>query len=267
MMTVGNKIKLLRTNKQITQEQLAEVLNISGQAVSKWENGSSFPDISMLPILADYFGITIDELLGHRLNSLTNKEKFIKFMFGNGILNIGEYTLRSGVKSSYFINTENFVTNEQISKIGEYFAECICENHIDANVVMGMAYNGIAFSVATAYALYQKYGITMNYSYDRKTPDDSGRLLCGYTLNDGDRVIIVEDLITSGASLSERIDKILENANVEIAAILVIANRSEEIHTNAGYGIKMLEEKYNTKVISIVTNEDIQNAIKKKIVY
>ena len=259
-MTVGSKIRLLRTNKQITQEQLAEVLNISGQAVSKWESDTSSPDISMLPILADYFGITIDELLGHRLNSLTNKEKFIKFISGNGILSIGEYTLRSGEKSSYYINTENFVTNEQISKIGEYFADCICENHVEANVIMGMAYHGIAFSTATACALYQKYGLTMNYCHDRRVPDSRGRLLCGYTPKDGDRVIIVDDLFTSGVSLEERVAKLKESANVEIAAILVIiANRSE--------AIKMLEEKYNTKVISIITNDDIQNAITKKIVY
>ena len=259
-MTVGSKIKLLRTNKQITQEQLADVLNISGQAVSKWESDTSSPDISMLPSLADYFGITIDELLGHRLNSLTNKEKFIKFIFGNGILSIGEYTLRSGEKSSYYINTENFVTNEQISKIGEYFADCICENHVEANVVMGMAYHGIAFSTSTACALYQKYGLTMNYCHDRRVPDSRGRLLCGYTLRDGDRVIIVDDLFTSGVSLEERITQIKESAKVEIAAILVVvANRSE--------AIKMLEEKYNTKVISIISNEDIQNAITKKIVH
>lgn len=259
-MTVGSKIKLLRTNKQITQEQLADVLNISGQAVSKWESDTSSPDISMLPSLADYFGITIDELLGHRLNSLTNKEKFIKFIFGNGILSIGEYTLRSGEKSSYYINTENFVTNEQISKIGEYFADCICENHVEANVVMGMAYHGIAFSTSTACALYQKYGLTMNYCHDRRVPDSRGRLLCGYTLRDGDRVIIVDDLFTSGVSIEERIAQIKESAKVEIAAILVVvANRSE--------AIKMLEEKYNTKVISIITNEDIQNAITKKIVH
>ncbi len=259
-MTVGSKIKLLRTNKQITQEQLADVLNISGQAVSKWESDTSSPDISMLPSLADYFGITIDELLGHRLNSLTNKEKFIKFIFGNGILSIGEYTLRSGEKSSYYINTENFVTNEQISKIGEYFADCICENHVEANVVMGMAYHGIAFSTSTACALYQKYGLTMNYCHDRRVPDSRGRLLCGYTLRDGDRVIMVDDLFTSGVSLEERITQIKESAKVEIAAILVVvANRSE--------AIKMLVEKYNTKVISIITNEDIQNAITKKIVH
>lgn len=259
-MTIGSKIKLLRTNKQITQEQLAAVINISGQAVSKWESDVSSPDISMLPILADYFGITIDELLDHRLNSLTNKEKFIKFIFGNGILSIGEYTLRSGEKSSYYINTENFVTNEQISKIGEYFADCICENHVEADVVMGMAYHGIAFSTSTACALYQKYGLTMNYCHDRRVPDSRGRLLCGYTLKDGDKVIIVDDLISSGASLEERIAQIKKSANVEIAAILVVvANRSE--------AIKMFEKKHNTKVISIITNDDIQNAITKKIVY
>lgn len=259
-MTIGSKIKLLRTNKQITQEQLAAVINISGQAVSKWESDVSSPDISMLPILADYFGITIDELLDHRLNSLTNKEKFIKFIFGNGILSIGEYTLRSGEKSSYYINTENFVTNEQISKIGEYFADCICENHVEADVVMGMAYHGIAFSTSTACALYQKYGLTMNYCHDRRVPDSRGRLLCGYTLKDGDKVIIVDDLISSGASLEERIAQIKKSANVEIAAILVVvANRSE--------AIKMFEKKHNTKVISIITNDDIQNAVTKKIVY
>lgn len=259
-MTIGSKIKLLRTNKQITQEQLAAVINISGQAVSKWESDVSSPDISMLPILADYFGITIDELLDHRLNSLTNKEKFIKFIFGNGILSIGEYTLRSGEKSSYYINTENFVTNEQISKIGEYFADCICENHVEADVVMGMAYHGIAFSASTACALYQKYGLTMNYCHDRRVPDSRGRLLCGYTLKDGDKVIIVDDLISSGVSLEERIAQIKKSANVEIAAILVVvANRSE--------AIKMFEKKHNTKVISIITNDDIQNAITKKIVY
>lgn len=259
-MTIGSKIKLLRTNKQITQEQLAAVINISGQAVSKWESDVSSPDISMLPILADYFGITIDELLDHRLNSLTNKEKFIKFIFGNGILSIGEYTLRSGEKSPYYINTENFVTNEQISKIGEYFADCICENHVEADVVMGMAYHGIAFSASTACALYQKYGLTMNYCHDRRVPDSRGRLLCGYTLKDGDKVIIVDDLISSGASLEERIDQIKKSANIEIAAILVVvANRSE--------AIKMFEKKHNTKVISIITNDDIQNAITKKIVY
>mgnify|MGYP003320874345 CR=1 FL=1 len=79
-MTLGTNIKRLRQNKGITQEQLGDVLNVSSQAVSKWENESALPDIMILPELAEYFGISIDELMGYKLNALTHKEKFIKFM-------------------------------------------------------------------------------------------------------------------------------------------------------------------------------------------
>lgn len=84
-MTIGKNIKRLRQNKGLTQEQLGEILGITGQAVSKWENGSALPDLPALPTLAEYFGITIDELMGYKLNALTYKEQFVRFMIGNGI--------------------------------------------------------------------------------------------------------------------------------------------------------------------------------------
>ena len=264
-MTIGNKIRSLRTNKGITQEQLAEILHVSGQAVSKWENETSNPDITMLPVLADLFGITIDELLDYKLNALTDKEKFIRFMVGNGILSFGKFTLNSGIEASYYIDTERFVTNAQISKIGEYFADCIRENDIKADAIVGLAYHGIAFSVATACSLFQKYGITMNYCHDRQTPDSRGREICGYTLKDGDGVIIVDDLLASGKSIEERIDRIRKKADIKIEAVIVIANRYEE---NSGcIGKKLLEEKYGTKVYSIICHDDIQKAISAKIVH
>lgn len=254
-MTIGNKIKLLRSNKGLTQEQLAEQLHISGQAVSKWENETSTPDISMLPRLADCFGITIDELMDYKLNALTDKEKFIKFMAGNGILSFGDFQLKSGIRSPYYIDTEKFITNAQIAKIGEYFADCIRSNNIRADAIAGLAYHGIAFSAATACSLYQKYGVTVNYCYDRKEADSKGRELCGYTLKDGDGVIIIDDLISSGKSMTERIEKIRQIADVKIEAIVVIANRN----------IKMtdLEKKYDTKIYSIITDDDIVNAMEK----
>ncbi len=58
-------IKTLRKQRGLTQEQMAEAMNISCQAISKWETNASYPDISFLPILADYFGCSIDYLLGH----------------------------------------------------------------------------------------------------------------------------------------------------------------------------------------------------------
>lgn len=263
-MTIGSKIKLLRTNKGITQEQLADKLHISGQAVSKWENETSSPDITILPAVAEYFGITMDELFDYKLNAFTNKEKFIKFMAGNGILTLGDYQLKSGVKTNYFINTEQFTSNVQISKIGEFFADCIKENNIEFDAIIGLAYQGIAFSVSTACALFQKYGMTVNYCHDRLIADNEGRKICGYTPKDGDKVVIIADIISTGEGIAERIDKIMSKAKVEIAAVVVIANRYDE--NTKCVGERMLEEKYGTKIYSIVTHNDIQQAISKHIV-
>ncbi len=96
MENIGSKIKQLRSSKGDTQEQLASALQISFQSVSKWETGVASPDIAFLPQIAEYFGVTIDDLFGYRLNSLSYKERFIKFMVYSGVLKFGEFKLKSG---------------------------------------------------------------------------------------------------------------------------------------------------------------------------
>ena len=258
---IGKNIKRLRQNKDITQEQLGEVLGISSQAVSKWENESAFPDIMMLPILADYFGVTIDELMEYKLNALTYKEQFVKFMVGNGILEFGEYKLKNGQIKNYYLNSEKFTTNAQIAKIGEYFADCIRENNIEFNVIAGLAYHGIAYSTATATILFNKYGITTDYCFDRKVADSRGRIICGHTLQDGDKVVIVDDLMTTGFTMCERIDRLKEIADIDVVSIVVIANLTNEEAMKKGYGPRMLEEKYGAKLYSIITEKDIVNFV------
>lgn len=194
-MTIGTNIKRLRVNKGVTQEQLGEAVGVSGQAVSKWENESALPDIQFLPKLAEYFGISIDELMGYKLNALTYKERFVKFMLGNGIIKTGEFELKHGQKKNYYLDTEKFTSNAQIAKIGEYFADCIRENNLEFNVLMGLAYHGIAFSTATACALFNKYGVTVDYCFDRKVADSKGRMICGHTLKDGDKVVLVDEMV------------------------------------------------------------------------
>lgn len=105
---IGSKIKQLRVVKGSTQEELASYLQITYQSVSKWETGGSLPDISYLPHLASYFGITLDELFGYRLDALNYKERFIQFMANSGVLKFGEFKLNSGRISPYFINTGNY---------------------------------------------------------------------------------------------------------------------------------------------------------------
>lgn len=185
-------------------------------------------------------------------------------MSDNGILTFGDYQLKSGAKSQYYINSEHFTTNAQISKIGEFFADCIRENNIDFDAIIGLAYHGISFLVSTACALFQKYGITVNYCHDRMIADSRGRKICGYTPKDGDRVVIVDDLISSGKNADERIERILKNYNVKIAALVVIANQFEK--NTECIGAKMLEEKYATRVYSIISHNDIHQALSKHII-
>ena len=262
-MRIGANIKRLRVNKGVTQEQLGDMVGVSSQAVSKWENESALPDILTLPKLADYFGISIDELMGYKLNALTYKEQFVKFLLGNGILRLGEFELKHGQKKNYFLDSEKLTTNAQIAKIGEYFADCIREHGLEFNVLLGLAYHGIAFSTATACGLFQKYGVTVDYCFDRKVPDSRGRILCGYTLKDGDKVVLVDDLMSTGRTICERIDHLMELAQIEVVAVVVIADLTNEEAKTKGLGAKMLEEKYGAKVYSIITEKDIASVLNK----
>ena len=74
---LGETLKQLRKEREMTQEQLAEKLQVSRQSVSKWETHISVPDITALPIIARYFGITMDELFNYKLDALNYKERFI----------------------------------------------------------------------------------------------------------------------------------------------------------------------------------------------
>jgi len=264
--SIGDKIKLLRKLKGITQEELSDVLHISFQAISKWENGLAQPDISIIPLIANYFGITIDELFGFKLNSLSNKERFIQFMVNNGMLKINTEQCVGHKEEKISINTERFETNSQISKIGGFFADFIRENNIEFDTIVGLAYHGIAFSSAASIALFDKYGITANYCYDRLVPDSRQRIVCGHTLEDGEKVVIVDDLIFSGASLYERIERLKKLADIDIAAVIVIADFMSKSEDDLKTGSQRIEEMYDTKVYSIITKEDIDKAIKNDII-
>lgn len=262
MRTVGSNIRKLRINKGDTQEQLAKSLQISFQSVSKWENGIASPDIAFLPIIAEYFGITIDELFNYKLNSLSYKERFIKFMLNSGVLKFGEYQLKSGRVSPYFINTGNYKTGSQISKLGDFYAECIKENEIKADTLYGPAYKGISLAIATGIVLFNRYGHDWNYCFDRKEVKDHGEggMIVGYQLKNGDKVVIVEDAITSGKAVREAMIKIKQVAEVKVTDMIISVDRMEVGNSNLS-AVMEVEEEYGIKIHSIVTIHDIISAI------
>lgn len=184
-------------------------------------------------------------------------------MVENGVLKFGEFTLKSGRKAPYFINTGNYKSGSQLSRLGEYYAQCIADNNIKADTLVGPAYKGIPLAVTTAVSLYKNHGVDLNYCFDRKEVKDHGEggLFVGKQLQDGERVIIIEDVMTSGKALRELLPKLKAAANVEIAGMVISVDRMERGLESRLSAVQEVYKEFGVKVYSIVTMADIIAAI------
>ena len=191
------------------------------------------------------------------------KQQFIRFMVENGVLRFGEFTLKSGRKAPYFINTGNYKTGKQLAKLGEYYAACIAQNGLEAETLVGPAYKGIPLSVATAIALYSGFGKELNYCFDRKEVKDHGEggLFVGKQLEEGERVIIIEDVMTSGKALREILPKLQAAANVKVEGMIISVDRREKALGSELSAVEQAREEFGVNVYSVVTMDDIIAAI------
>ena len=187
------------------------------------------------------------------------KKDFIEFMIESGVLTFGDFVTKSGRKSPFFVNTGNYQTGSQLKKLGEFYAEAIKENFPENfDIVFGPAYKGIPLSVTVTMALADKYGIDVKYCSNRKEVKDHGDtgILLGSKLKDGDKVLITEDVTTSGKSIYETMPIIKSQANADVIGLVISVNRMEK-----GQGEKSalveLEEKYGFKTCAIVTMEEV----------
>ena len=187
------------------------------------------------------------------------KQEFIEFMVDSQVLKFGEFTLKSGRKSPFFMNAGAYVTGTQLRRLGEYYAKAIHDNYgLDFDVLFGPAYKGIPLSVATTMAISELYGKEIRYCSNRKEVKDHGDtgILLGSKLKDGDRVVIIEDVTTSGKSIEETFPIIKAQADVEIKGLMVSLNRMEK-----GQGEKSalieIKEKYGFDANAIVTMAEV----------
>lgn len=199
---------------------------------------------------------------------LNYKQRFIRFMVQNGVLTFGEFTLKSGRKAPYFINTGNYKTGGQLSRLGEYYAACIAENGLRADTLVGPAYKGIPLAVSTAVALYNNHGTDMNYCFDRKEVKDHGEggLFVGKQLEDGEKVILIEDVMTSGKALREMLPKLKAAADVKVEGMIISVDRQEKALGSDRSAVQDAYEEFGVKVYSIVTMTDIIDAIEQGII-
>ena len=187
------------------------------------------------------------------------KQEFIEFMVESQVLKFGEFTLKSGRKSPFFMNAGAYVTGTQLKRLGEYYAKAIHDNYgLDFDVLFGPAYKGIPLSVATTMAISELYGVDIRYCSNRKEVKDHGDtgILLGSKIKDGDRVVIIEDVTTSGKSIEETFQIIQAQGNVEIKGLMVSLNRMER-----GKGTKSaleeIQETYGFPANAIVTMEEV----------
>lgn len=194
---------------------------------------------------------------------MTYKQQFIKFMVENGVLKFGEFTLKSGRKAPYFINTGNYKSGAQLAKLGEYYAKCIVDNKIDGKTLVGPAYKGIPLAVTTAVALNNNHNLDLDYCFDRKEAKDHGEggLFVGKQLSDGEKVIIIEDVMTSGKALRELLPKLKATANVEVVGMVISVDRMERGLESSLSAVQEVYREFGVKVYSIVTMTDIIQAI------
>jgi len=188
------------------------------------------------------------------------KQEFIEFMVDSQVLSFGEFTLKSGRKSPFFMNAGAYVTGSQLKRLGEYYARAIHEQFgDDFDILFGPAYKGIPLSVAATMAYSELYGKEVRYCSNRKEVKNHGDtgILLGSKLKDGDRVVYIEDVTTSGKSVAETYPILKEQADVEVKGLMVSLNRMEKGMEGKGSALEEIKEKYGFEARAIVTMAEV----------
>ena len=197
------------------------------------------------------------------------KKEFIDFMVECSVLKFGSFTLKSGRQSPFFMNAGAYVTGSQLKRLGEYYARAIHDNFgDDIDVFFGPAYKGIPLAVVTAVAYFELYGKEIKYCCDRKEAKDHGAdkgELLGYKIKDGDKVVIIEDVTTSGKSIEETYPKIKAQettpGGIKIVGEIVSLNRMEKAPDSDKAALDVISEKYGFPARAIVSMADVVDAL------
>lgn len=194
------------------------------------------------------------------------KQEFIKFMIDSDVLKFGDFTLKSGRKSPFFMNAGAYVTGSQLMKLGEYYAKAIHDAYgDDFDVLFGPAYKGIPLSVATTIAYSRLFNKEIRYCSNRKEEKDHGDagILLGSKIKDGDRVVIIEDVTTSGKSMEETVPIVRAQGDVRILGLMVSLNRMEKGKGDRS-ALEEIKDLYGFETNAIVSMADVVECLYNK---
>lgn len=188
------------------------------------------------------------------------KQEFIEFMVSSDVLKFGDFTLKSGRRSPFFMNAGAYVTGSALKKLGQYYAKAIHECYgDDFDILFGPAYKGIPLSVTTAIAYSELYGREIRYSSNRKEIKDHGDagILLGSKMSDGDRVVIIEDVTTSGKSIEETFPIVRAQGDVEVCGLMVSLDRMEVGSSGTMKALDEIKDRYGFSANAIVTMAEV----------
>lgn len=196
------------------------------------------------------------------------KEQFIRFLAECGVLKFGTFRLKSGRIAPYFLNAGEYKTGAQIKRLGEFYADCIVNRGVQADVLFGPAYKGIPLAISASVALYEKYGKNVGFCFDRKEVKDHGEggMFVGTQPKDGEKVVIIEDVMTSGKALKEVLPKLRGAAKVDVAGMIITVDRMEKALDSDRSAVQQAYAEEGVKVYSIVTIQDIIAALEAGII-
>ena len=195
------------------------------------------------------------------------KKEFIEFMMSADVLRFGEFTTKSGRLSPYFVNTGNYRTGAQIATLGKFYAQCIMDNCGDNfDAMFGPAYKGIPLVTTAAGSLARYFNVDKPYFFNRKEAKDHGEggSLVGYKPQDGDRIIIIEDVITAGTAVRETVPVLQAAAKVSIPDMFISVNRCEVGQHAGKTAVMEVKEEFGINVHAIITVADIHEYLKEK---
>ena len=195
------------------------------------------------------------------------KKEFIEFMMSADVLRFGEFTTKSGRLSPYFVNTGNYRTGAQIATLGKFYAQCIMDNCGDNfDAMFGPAYKGIPLVTAAAASLSRDFNVDKPYFFNRKEAKDHGEggTMVGYKPQDGDSVVIVEDVVTAGTAVRETVPVLQAAAKVSIPDMFISVNRCEVGQHAGKTAVMEVKEEFGINVHAIITVADIHEYLKEK---
>ena len=189
------------------------------------------------------------------------QHKFIEFCIESNVLRFGEFKTKAGRLSPYFFNAGLFNTGAMLSKLADFYARTLIkameDGRIECDMIFGPAYKGITLAAAVAMRMAE-LGYDLPFAYNRKEVKDHGEggSMVGYKPQAGDRVVIVEDVVTAGTAVRETIELFKSVAAVDLTALIVSVDRMER-GTGDKTTLDELREDYGIQVFPIVTVREV----------